>query len=100
MSSALTDAAARRHRTSVRPCRAMNAADRVFELCDADQLLRRQRSHRNHQLRLEHRDLAVEMRAASRDLFFIGNAITAALHVLSGKTANHRRDMNPLAERC
>jgi len=84
---------------AARALAAMNASDCVFELRDPNELLRRQRPHRNHQPRLENRDLAIEVLAATRDLIVIRNAIAAALRILSWKTADYRGDVNALAKR-
>src|SRR5450432_3899993 len=76
----------------------MNAADRILELRDPDQLRRRERSDRDDQLRFQQRDLAIEMRAAIRDLGLVRHAIAAAFRVLPRKTSNHRSNMDALTK--
>src|SRR5688572_30268931 len=76
----------------------MQDSDRVFQLSNTDQLLRRERSHSNHQSRLENAQLSIEMCAAVRDLRRVGNAIAPTLRVLPGKAADHGADVHPLSK--
>ena len=72
----------------------VNAPDRILELRNAEELDRGERADGNHELRLQQRDLAIEMRTAVRDLGRIGHTIAAGLRITTGKAANHGGDVD------
>lgn len=76
----------------------MHSAYGLLQLRDTDELRGRQRPHGDDQLRFQEADLAIEMSAAVRNLGGIGNAVTATLRVLAGKTADDRADVNARSE--
>lgn len=81
-----------------RALHAMHAANHLLQLGFADELLRRERADRDHELGLDQLQLDIEMRAATSNLFGIGNAIAARFFIATGKAANHRGDVHVRAE--
>ena len=73
-------------------------ANGVLQRTDTGELDRCERADGDEQPRGEQLDLAIEVAAAARDLLLVGDAISATLHFFSGKAANHRGDVDALAE--
>src|SRR5438045_9747974 len=78
---------------------AMQSSDDAAQFRLSDQLLRRERADCDHEFRLQKADLAIEMRAAVRDLDRTRYAIAGVRRIPSRKTADDCAAVNRIAKR-
>ena len=76
----------------------MNSPYGILQLRDPNELLRRERTDGDDELRREDADLAVEVLAAASNLVGSGNAVASVPGILARKAADHRADVDALSE--